>query len=92
MRRIEVPCTVDIEQTPESLHAHVVPEGVDIQPGDRVLVHGAPSRIGYGERVHLRCSATVIKATAFGRLWTQFTGLLEFAALYEVGFERREAP
>jgi hypothetical protein len=42
--------------------------------------------------VHLRCSATVIKATAFGRLWTQFTGLLEFAALYEVGFERREAP
>lgn len=83
---------VDIEQTPESLHAHVIPEGIEIQPGDKVLVHGAPSRIGYGERVSLRCSATVIRATALGRLWTQFTGLLEFAALYEVGFERREAP
>jgi hypothetical protein len=92
MRRIEVRCTVDIEQTPESLHAHVDTEGVDIQPGDRVLVHGAPSRIGYGERVHMKCSATVIKATVFGRLWTQFTGLLEFTALYEVGFERRESP
>jgi hypothetical protein len=92
MRRIEVPCTVDIEQTPESLHAHVVTEGIEIQPGDRVLVHGAPSRIGYGEHVSLQCSATVIRATAFGRLWTQFTGLLEFAALYEVGFERRESP
>ena len=65
MRRIEVPCTVDIEQTPESLHAHAVPEGVDIRPGDKVLVHGAPSQIGYGERVTLQCSATVIKATAF---------------------------
>jgi hypothetical protein len=90
MRRFQVSCTIDIEQTPESLHAHVVPEGVDIQPGDKVLVHGAPSRIGYGERVKLRSTATVIKATAFGRLWTQVTGLLEFTALYEVGFERKE--
>ena len=89
MKRIEVPCVVDIEQTPQSLHAHVIPEGIEIGPGDRMIVHGAPSRIGYGEQLSLRCSATVIKATVFGRLWTQFTGLLEFAALYEVGFERR---
>ena len=92
MRRIKVPCTVEIEQTPESLHAHAIPEGIDIQPGDKVLIHGAPSRIGYGERVSVQCSATVIRATALGRLWTQITGLLEFTALYEVGFERREAP
>jgi hypothetical protein len=92
MRRIEVACTVDIEQTPQSLHAHVMPEGIEIRPGDKMLVHGAPSRIGYGQRVSLRCSATVIRATAFGRLWTQFAGLLEFAALYEVGFERRDQP
>ena len=91
MRRIEVPCLVDIEQTPESLHAHAIPEGVDIQPGDKVLVHGAPSRIGYGERISLQCSATIIRATVLRRLWTQLTGLLEFAALYEVGFERRES-
>ena len=92
MRRIEVPCVVDIEQTPESLHAHAIPEGIDIQPGDQVLVHGAPSQIGYGERVLLTCSATVIRATALGRLWTQLTGLLEFTALYEVGFEWRDSP
>jgi hypothetical protein len=92
MRRVEVTCLVDIEQTPESLHAHAIPEGIDIQPGDKVLVHGAPARIGYGERVSMQCSATVIRATALGRLWTQLTGLWEFTALYEVGFERREAP
>lgn len=92
MRKIEVPCLVEIEQTPESLHAHAIPEGIDIGPGDKVLVHGAPSRVGYGERVSIQCSATVIWATAVRRLWTQFTGLLEFTSLYEVGFDRRETP
>ena len=90
MRRIEVRCTVDIEQTAQSLYAHAIPEGIDIRPGDKVLVHGAPSRIGYGQHVTLNCSATVIRATAFGRLWTQLTSLMEFTALYEVGFERRD--
>ena len=91
MRRIEVPCTVDIEQTPSSLHAHVVPEGVEIRPGDKVLVHGVPSHVAFGDRMSLRCSATVIRATALGRLWAQVSGLLEFTALYEVGFERKES-
>ena len=90
MRRIVVSCVVEIEQTPESLHAHAIPEGVDLRPGDQVLVHGAPSRIGYNERTSLRCSATVIRASALRRLWIQLTSLWEFAALYEVGFERRE--
>jgi hypothetical protein len=92
MRRIEVPCIVEIEQTPENLYAHVIPEKIEFQPGDKVLVHGAPSRIEYGQQVSLRCSATVIRASRLGRLWAQFTGLLEFNALYEVGFERRESP
>ena len=35
-RMIEVPCTLDIEVTPESVHAHAVPEGVKLYPGDRV--------------------------------------------------------
>ncbi len=90
MKRIEVLCMVDIEQTAESLHAHAIPEGIDIQPGDRMLVHGAPFQIGFGDRVSLTCSATIFRASKFGRLWTQLTGLWEFAALYEVGFERRE--
>ncbi len=90
MKRIEVPCTVEIEQTAASLHAHVVPEGIEIRPGDRVLVHGAPSRVAFGETVSLRCTATVIRANVFGRFWAHVTGFLEFTALYEVGFERRE--
>jgi hypothetical protein len=91
MRTIEVPCVVDIEQTAESLHAHAIPDGIDIRPGDRVLVHGAPSRIGFGERLQMQCKATVIRATPLERWWTQLTALLEFTALYEVGFERRES-
>jgi hypothetical protein len=89
MRRIQVPCTIHIEHTAESLHAHAIPEGVDIQPGDQVLIHGAPSRVNFGESVSLQCTATIIRATILKRFWTQLTGLLEFSALYEVGFERR---
>ena len=36
---VEVPCTVDIEQTPESLHAYVELHGIEIGPGDEVIVH-----------------------------------------------------
>ncbi|WP_428484714.1 hypothetical protein [Rhodopila sp.] len=89
-RRFDVPCTVEIEQTPESLHAYVTPEGVEIGPGDRVLVHGAPSRIGYGERVTLQCHATVTRAGMLGRFWAHVSGLLSLVELYEVGFEPKE--
>jgi hypothetical protein len=91
MSRVEVPCMVDIEQTAESLHAHAIPEGIEIRPGDRVLVHGAPSRVAFGETVSMRCTATVIRANIFGRFWAHATSFLEFTALYEVGFERRES-
>jgi len=91
-RRIEVPCSLDIEQSPENLYAYAVPEGVEIGPGDTVLLHGVPSHIGYGEHVHLRCTATVVRATAFGRFWAQLTGLLEMFELYEVGFMPKEFP
>ena len=41
---IEVPCTVEIEQTSESLHAHVELDGdIEIRPGDEVIVHDAPT-------------------------------------------------
>ena len=34
-RSFDVPCTVEIEQTSETLHAHVVLDGdIQIQPGD----------------------------------------------------------
>jgi hypothetical protein len=89
---VDVGCTVDIEQTPESLHAHAVPDGIDIRPGDVVVVHGAPDRVAFGERVTLQCRATVVRAGWLRRRWTRLTAWLELTELYEVGFQPKEAP
>jgi hypothetical protein len=83
---LEVGCDIDIEQTQRSFHAHAVPDGVDIQPGDQVVVHGAPS-VGFGEHITCRSTATVIKAGLLRRLWTQFAQVFELTELYEVGFQ-----
>lgn len=85
-RQFVVPCTIDLENTPESLHAYVDIGDVDIRPGDRVLVHGAPSQIGFGERRIVQSTATVIRAGGLTRLATQIAAYLELTELYEVGF------
>lgn len=91
-RPVEVTCTVDIERTANSLHAHAVPEGIDIQPGDVVTVHAREAPVGFGQRVSYQCSATVVRATWLGRLWTRLTAFAELTELYEVGFMPRERP
>jgi hypothetical protein len=83
---IEVACDVDIEQTQRSFHAYAVPDGIDIGPGDAVLVHGAPT-VGFGEHVTCRCTATVTRAGLLRRLWTEFRQIFELTELYEVGFQ-----
>lgn len=85
-RTVDVRCDVDIEQTRDSFHAHAVPDGIDIRPGDMVLVHGAPTDIGFGERVACECRATVVRAGLLGRLWAHVQGMFELDELYEVGF------
>jgi hypothetical protein len=90
MKSFDVPCTLDIEQTPESLHAYAFPEGVEIRPGDRVLVHGAPAHIGFGDRMTIESFATVYRAGIFGRFWAHIDGLLSLFELYDVGFEPEE--
>jgi hypothetical protein len=85
-RTVEVSCEVDIEQTQEFLHAHAIPEGIDLRPGDEVTVHGAPTQIAFGEHIIMRCRATVVRAGYFERIWTQAISLLEITELYEVGF------
>ncbi len=87
---VEIRCDVDIEQTAESFHAHAVPDGIDIRPGDIVVVHGVPTDVGFGERLTCTCSATVQRAGVLGRFWTQLTALLELTELYEVGFQPKE--
>ncbi len=87
---IEGTCQIELEQTPESLHAYAVLEGVEVGPGDTVLLHGAPSGIGFGERGMFDCRFTVRRANRLVRAWTQLTGLFELTELYEVGFLPKE--
>jgi hypothetical protein len=87
---IQGACQVELEQTPESLHAYAVLDGVEINPGDTVLLHGAPSGIGFGERGLFDCHFTVHRANWLMRAWTQLTGLFEITELYEVGFLPKE--
>jgi uncharacterized Zn finger protein len=85
--RFDVPCTIDIENTFESLRANVDLDGdITINAGDEVLVHGEPVRVPYGEKLTLRRTATVTRATAVERLWTKLLARLELIELYEVSF------
>jgi flagellar basal body rod protein FlgF len=83
----DVPCTIEIENTFDSLHAHVdLDGGVLIGPGDEVLVHGDPIRVPYGEKLTLRRNATVTKAGPIDRMITKIAARLELTELYEVSF------
>lgn len=86
-RRFDVGCTIEIEQTGESLHAHVTLDGdIAIRPGDEVTIHGAPVRVAFGDTVNLRRTATVVRAGALKRLMTKAAGYLELTELYDVSF------
>lgn len=89
-KTFEAPCTIEIEHSAESLHAHVELDGVaEIQPGDQVLVHDAPTDVPYGQTLVVRRTATIIRAGLLERLWTRLTGNLELTELYDVSFTER---
>lgn len=89
---IETPCTIDIEHTNDSFHAHVVLDGdYAIGPGDRVCVHGAPVRIAFGEKLVERRRATVTPAGVLRRAWTMLSAKFLLTELYEVSFTPRRA-
>ena len=86
----DTPCRVEVEHSDEHLHAHVeLAGGVEIGPGDRVLVHGDPISVGFGERCVVDRIATVERASTAERLWTKFAGHFEMTELYEVSFSDR---
>lgn len=88
-----VQCTVLVEHTNEHLHAHVELDGeVQVNPGDRVIVHGAPIKVAFGERQSFRRTATVERAGRLEQLWTRWRGNFELTELYEVGVLPRSAP
>jgi hypothetical protein len=89
-RTVEVPCLLDIEQTPESFHAHAVPEGIELRPGDVVQVHDAPERVDFGDCYTRPLRATVTRAGWLDRAWTRLTAPFEMLELYEVGFQPKE--
>ena len=91
-RSLDIACTVDVAHTAETLHAHVTLEGVDVGPGDTVLVHDAPAAIGYGEHVLCARRATVVRASFLGRAWTRLAGSFELLSLFEVGFSEGKLP
>jgi hypothetical protein len=83
----DVPCTVEIEQTSETLHAHVVLDGdIQIRAGDEVMVHNAPTHVEFGERLVVRRTATVTRGGPLDRLRAWVEGYFELTELYEVSF------
>ena len=86
-KKFDVPCTVEIEQTSETLHAHVVLDGdIEIRAGDEVRVHDAPTHVAFGERLVVRRMATVVRGGPLDRLRARIEGYLELTELYEVSF------
>jgi hypothetical protein len=81
-----VPCHVDMSNTSEFLYAHVDLSGVQVGPGDQVLVHDPIVDIPFGEVLSYDRTATVSKAGIFSRLWVYLTARLEVTMLYEVSF------
>lgn len=86
-RTIEVSATIDLEATDRELHAHVILEGVEVNEGDEVLVHGAPSYIALNEKRTMPATATVTKVSLPRRMWERVLGRTRITELYEVGFE-----
>ncbi len=86
-RQVEIQCDVDLERTGDSFHAYAVPDGIDIRPGDTVLVHDMPTRLEFGECRRFRTAATLRRAGPLRRLWTEIAGVFELTSLYEVGFQ-----
>ena len=86
-RREDVGCTLEVENTFDSLHAHLrLDGGVVVHPGDEVLVHGEAVAVPFGECRTLRRTATIRRAGAALRLWTRLTGDLGFMELCEFSF------
>ena len=84
------PCEVEVSHCFESLHAHVkFLNGAVVNPGDEVLVHGAPVLAPYGEVVREARTATITRASTIERLLTRLFGDFEVMELYEYSFSEK---
>jgi len=89
-RTFDVRCVVRVSHRFEDLSAHVEMEGdLRVEPGDKILVHGAAINPPYGEVQVERRMATVTRASWLERVWTRLTGDLECLSLLDVSFTDR---
>ncbi len=85
--RFDTPCRIEVEQTAEQFHAHVQLAGdIQLQPGDRVQVHGAPIAIGFGQSAVFERTATVTRAGRLARMCVRLASYFDLSELYEVSF------
>ena len=91
-RRVQARCLLDIEHSFDSLHAYAVPQDVEINPGDVVHLHDAPTRIADGESLTRECRITVQRAGPLLQAWTRAVSVFFLTSLYEVGFDAKDTP
>ncbi len=86
-RRYATQCTVTVLHTDETLEAHVELDGAR-QPdaGDRVVVHGAPVQVPYGETIVFQRPASITIGSLFDKAWVRLKSLFLLTELYEVSF------
>lgn len=85
--QFDVGCSIEIEHSASSLHAHVtLDDGIAIRPGDEVTIHGEPIHPKFGETLTIRRQATVRRAGWLEDKWTRLTGRLELTELLETSF------
>lgn len=90
--QFDTPCTIEVEHGFDHLHAHVELDGdVAIEAGDKVRVHGAAIQLPYGRRIVEHRTATVTRASSFGRWLTKIKARFELTELYEVSFSNGRA-
>lgn len=86
-RQFETACTITVEQSSDHFHAHVDLAGdVELNPGDKVRVHGDPITIPFGHSETFERVATVTRAGPLTRAATRLAAYLDLAELYEVSF------
>jgi hypothetical protein len=86
-RSFNTSCTITVEQSSEHFHAHVeLPEGIAMEPGDKVQVHGAPISIPFGCSQVFERTATVTRAGPLARAVTRLAAYFDLSELYEVSF------
>lgn len=86
-KRFDVPCEIAVEQSEHYFHAHVeLANGVEMEPGDKVRVHGDPISIPFGRSEVFQRTATVTRAGPLERALTRLAAYFDLKELYEVSF------